>query len=151
MKPEPIKRHESLIHFSHDHHHGLALCRKIRQAIKNNIAPERIKTYTDWFWKSYLCNHFFEEEKYLFPILPFSNENVIKALSDHKIIQKLFEQKADKENFIELSETLEKHIRFEERILFNQIQEFANENQLREITAIHSTEFRDNLNDIFWK
>jgi len=39
----PIKRNEALKPLSRDHHHGLLLCWKIRQGIKLNIEPERIK------------------------------------------------------------------------------------------------------------
>lgn len=38
-----IKRTKALQPLSRDHHHGLLLCWKIRQGIKLNVEPERIK------------------------------------------------------------------------------------------------------------
>tara|TARA_R110001583_G_scaffold86860_1_gene226725 strand:+ start:63151 stop:63327 length:177 start_codon:yes stop_codon:yes gene_type:complete len=51
-----------------------------------------------------------------------------------------------------LHEELKDHIRFEERILFNEIQSAASQDQLDKIEQFHSSEkFEDNLSDIFWK
>jgi len=47
---------------------------------------------------------------------------------------------------------LKDHIRFEERVLFNEIQSAATPLELEKIAQFHSDEkFKDNLNDVFWK
>lgn len=152
MDKKPIKRHEVLQPLSRDHHHGLLLCWKIRQGLKKNVTPERIKAYTDWFWKNHLKQHFEAEEKYCFPILPANHENIKRALTEHRRIQRLFTARTElvkNLNFIE--EELEKHIRFEERVLFNQIQEIATDQQLQAIETAHAEKFEDNTTDEFWR
>src|SRR5690606_36276296 len=66
---KPIKRDENIQPFSREHHHGLLLSWKIKTGFKKNLELERIKRYTDWFYKNQLLPHFEAEEKYLFPIL----------------------------------------------------------------------------------
>ncbi len=151
--PEPIKREDALKALSRDHHHGLLLCWKIRQGIKRNIATERIKRYVDWFWNNHLRQHFEIEEKLLFPILGNQNELVKQTLAEHRRLKRLFENGNDIHKSISLiEEELEKHIRFEERVLFNEIQKVATKEQLQQIQLYHSdSKFADNLTDPFWE
>lgn len=151
--PNPIKRNEALKPLSRDHHHGLLLCWKIRQSIKRNVEPERIKKYLDWFWISYLKSHFEIEEQYVFPILGNKNELVKQAIAEHRRLKRLFETKIDLQKSISLiEEELEKHIRFEERVLFNEIQKEASSEQLLQIEMDCSDKsFYENLSDVFWE
>ncbi len=152
MNNKPLKRHEMLQPLSRDHHHGLLLCWKIRQGFKKNVEPERIKAYADWFWENHLKAHFEAEEKYCFTILPADHENVKRALADHKRIQRLFATHTGLiKNLNHIEEELEKHIRFEERVLFNQIQEIATNEQLQAIETAHAEKFEDNTADEFWR
>lgn len=152
MKHTPQKRIEALKPLSRDHHHGLLLCWKIRQGIKLNVEPERIKKYLDWFWMSYLKPHFEFEEQYVFPILGNENELVKRALAEHRRLKRLFETEADLLKSISLiEEELEKHIRFEERVLFNEIQANVDSEQSLLIQQDNSEKtFNENLSDIFW-
>ena len=149
----PIKRNEFLKPISREHHHGLLLCWKIRTGLKKNVAPERIKKYVDWFFEQYLLPHFEIEELYIFPILGNEHESVKKALSEHRRLARLCNSKTDLlKNLNLIEEELESHIRFEERILFNEIQEVANKTQLEFIKESHSENyFVDNTNDPFWE
>ena len=148
----PIKRNESLKAISREHHHGLLLCWKIRTGIKRQIEPERIKKYSDWFYTSQLLPHFELEEQHIFTLLGNENELVKKALSEHRRLKRLFESETEvMKNLTLIEEELESHIRFEERVLFNEIQLIATEDQLQEIKRIHTEEkFLDNLTDAFW-
>lgn len=150
---KPIKRHEILKTLSREHHHGLLLCWKIRAGIKNNIELSRIKTYADWFYQTCLISHFEMEEKYLFSILGDQNKLIKKAISDHRRLKRLFNDDLDLQKSLSLiEEELERHIRFEERVLFNEIQRKATQEQLLALEQIHSEEkFVDNLTDTFWK
>jgi len=149
----PIKRSEVLRPLSHEHHHGLLLCWKIKTGIKKNIEAARIKKYADWFYSSHLLPHFEMEEKFVFTILGNENELVKKAIAEHRRITELFDDTtAISANLSLVAEALESHIRFEERILFNEIQKAATEEQLQFIQVNHSDEkFADNLSDTFWK
>ena len=149
----PIQRNKYLQPLSRDHHHGLLLCWKIRQGIKLNVEPERVKKYLDWFWISYLKPHFEIEEEYVFPILGKDNALVKQALSEHRRLKRLFENKDDLSKTISLiEEELEKHIRFEERVLFNEIEKVASSEQLLQIEMDSSDKsFYENLSDPFWE
>lgn len=151
-KTTPLKRHPSLRHLSHDHHHGLLLCWKIRQGFKLEVEPDRIKTYCEWFWKNHLQAHFEEEEKLIFPVLPEDDPMIKQALSEHKRLRKLFSTWENTEkNLGQIEEELEKHIRFEERVLFPVIQEKATSAQLEVIAAQGDREkFVENGEDTFW-
>ena len=149
----PIKRNEFLKPISREHHHGLLLCWKIRTGLKKNVAAERIKKYVDWFFEQYLLPHFEIEELYIFPILGNEHESVKKALSEHRRLARLSNSKTNLlKNLNLIEEELESHIRFEERILFNEIQEVANKTQLEFIKESHSENyFVENTNDYFWE
>lgn len=155
MNTAPIKRHEVLRHFSREHHHGLLLCWKIRQGLQINISIERIKKYSDWLWNTLLKQHFMEEEKYIFTNLNESNPLIIRAKAEHKKLTGLFENSTDVAQSLRLIEKeLESHIRFEERILFNELQSTLSANNLAELVKLH----RANTNcatedwpDKFWE
>ena len=120
--------------------------------MKKNIEPQRMKVYADWFYNEYILPHFKIEEQYMFPVLGNDNELVRKAISQHRRLTRLFldeVQIAKSLSFIE--EELDTHIRFEERILFNEIQQTATRAQLRKIEAIHvEAPFVENEDDVFW-
>lgn len=153
MTPKPLKRHKALVSFSREHHHGLLLSWKIRSGFSKNIEVERIKTYADWFFENHLVPHFELEETHIFPLLEPSNELVKRALADHRRLKRLFKTEDEIEKSLsKIEEELEQHIRFEERVLFPEIQKVATEDQLNVIEKIHHHEgFEDNLDDEFWK
>jgi len=153
MKTKPQKRHKALQPLSREHHHGLLLSWKIRSGFSKNVSPERIRTYANWFFKTHLIPHFEMEETHIFPILEEDNELVKKALAEHRRLKRLFtETEDDFKTLNKIEEELEQHIRFEERILFPEIQKVATENQMLQIEKIHQPEdFEDNLEDVFWK
>lgn len=148
----PLKRAIELQPLSHDHHHGLQLCWKIRTGFSRKIELERIKKYADWFFVTHLEPHFELEENYIFTVLDSSNELVKQALTDHRRLKRLFSQTSDLEKALgRIEEELEKHIRFEERVLFPEIQSEATEMQLSKISEIHTHEvFVENVEDVFW-
>ena len=148
----PIKRNENLKAISREHHHGLLLSWKIRAGLKKEIEPSRIKKYLDWFYVNHLLPHFELEEKYVFTILGEDNDLVKKALAEHRRLIRLFEtEAATVTNLSLIEEELESHIRFEERILFNEIQAVATEEQLELIKKAHTEDkFVDNITDAFW-
>jgi len=153
MKTKPIKRNKLLQPISREHHQSLLLCWKIRTGFSKGVEAARIKKYTDWFFENHIQPHFEVEEKYIFPILGNEHELVKKALSDHRRLKRLFENEEEIEKSLSLiEEELESHIRFEERVLFNEIQEIATEEQLKLISEKHTEEkFQENTEDEFWK
>ena len=148
----PIKRSEFLKSVSREHHHGLLLCWKIRTGFQNKVEPERMKKYADWFYGNHLLPHFEVEEKYILPILGDENELVKRTLKEHLGLKRLFEFSEEKLKTLSLIEKeLDSHIRFEERLLFNEIQLVATDEQLQQIKLNHSDDrFVDDLTDPFW-
>jgi iron-sulfur cluster repair protein YtfE (RIC family) len=148
---KPLKRVKALEELSRDHHHGLLLSWKIRKGLKQKIALERIKKYTDWFWKNNLEAHFEFEEKFIFPILETDHKLIKKALREHSRLKRLFTA-SDKleQNLSLIEEELVAHIRFEERTLFQEIQQLASETQLKMIEAEHSKKIVEEWEDQFW-
>lgn len=151
-KDVPIKRNKFLKSLSREHHHALLLCWKIKTGFSKTVLTQRIKIYADWFYKTHLLPHFELEEKYVFPILSSENKFVKEGLAAHRQLSKLFSDTSNIENSLkQIQMELEKHIRFEERILFNEIQKVATSAQLEKIKEIHIEEkFIDNLSDVFW-
>lgn len=153
MAPKPLKRHKALQPLSRDHHHGLLLSWKIRTGLNKQISPKRIKVYCDWFFENHLMPHFELEETHIFPLLGMEHELIQRGLVEHRLLKELFE---DQENISKslslIEEDLEQHIRFEERVLFPEIQKIATEDDLILIGKIHlEKKFMDNVEDEFWR
>ncbi|WP_194768337.1 hemerythrin domain-containing protein [Tamlana sp. I1] len=150
--PKGIKRVKALQPLSREHHHGLLLSWKIKTGLAKNVSPKRINAYANWFYNTHLCPHFKIEENHVFPILGNSNELVKKALDQHTELRALFSKnEASKSTLQHIEKALIKHIRFEERELFNDIQKVATQEQLDFIESVHQThDFKDNISDEFW-
>lgn len=153
MNHKPQKRHKALQHLSREHHHGLLLSWKIRSGFSKNIDPKRIKIYADWFFKTHLIPHFEKEEAHIFTILNEDNDLIKKAMADHRRLKRLFTELDDAAKALnKIEEELDKHIRFEERVLFPEIQKVATKDQLTLIEGIHQEgDFIDKLDDEFWQ
>lgn len=153
----PLKRNAGLIQFSREHHFSLLLVWKIRHGIQKNIAPERIASFIIYFYEHDLQKHFEAEELELFPKLGKENVHQQKALHEHETMcQLIAEIRADTKNyklFEKFADTLEKHIRFEERTLFDVLQNSLTEQDLIALEKKHSSkphDVSDIWNDKFW-
>ncbi len=146
-----MKRHIALQPTSREHHYGLLLGWKIREGFKRGIAPERIKAYTDWFWENHLKRHFEFEETHIFPVLGKEHKSIKRALREHSRLRRLFTStKKLEQNLHLIEEELTGHIRFEERILFKEIESVASGEQLGLIEKEHSKKMIDDWADEFW-
>lgn len=147
-----MKRHTNLQPLSRDHHNGLMFCYRINKGLDNNIDEMRLKKYADWFYKNHIQEHFRVEEDLIFPLLGSDNKLIKTALEQHQSILELFTTTTNLSEVLKsLGLQLEEHIRFEERILFNEIQLQASEQQLK---AIHIEELETSCSvgweDEFW-
>ncbi len=132
----PLIRHESLKPLTRDHHHGLLLCWKIREGRKNKVPSERIKAYTDHFYSTQLAPHFKFEEEEVFPLLCEEHPMRRQALNDHRRLASLFAEQDNIEHSLKtIEKELEEHIRFEERVLFHEIQEKNSDEDLKRIDS----------------
>lgn len=146
------QRYNSISNFTSEHQECLTLCLRIREGFRRKIDTDRIKAYSDWFWKGFLKNHFKQEEEFLFRILGNQNEFVRKALSGHRRLKRLFEEKTEITRALSLiEEELEKFIRFEERVLFPEIQKIMKDRENGVSTPNHHEDSRPEWHDEFWK
>lgn len=153
----PIKRHAAIVSFSKDHHFGLLLVWKIRQGLNKAINFERISNYVLFFFREDLEKHFKDEEQLLFSKLPVDDAFRIRAESEHQSIYNLVNAiENSKENVVllkQFADELENHIRFEERVLFNHLQNEMSEKDLESIAEYFSNTGKDideNWEDTFW-
>ena len=153
----PIKRHQALVSFSKDPHFGLLLVWKIRQGLAKAVNNERISNYVFFFFKEDLEKHFKEEEQLLFCKLPSDDVLRKHAEKDHQTIYNLIGnigKKKDDANLLNhFANVLEKHIRFEERELFNHLQNNIAAENLEKIADLFSNDNKavnDSWKDIFW-
>ena len=157
-KITPIKRSPALVALSKDHHFGLLLVWKIRTGINKGISPERISNYVLYFFKEDLKNHFLEEEQLIFTKLPVDDKLRLQAETEHQtiysLINKVEQDKHDIAHLNQFAETLNDHIRFEERVLFNHIQEILTPEQIEDIlihTARRGPDCDTTWTDKFWQ
>ena len=133
---EPLKRSKELSPLSHEHHDGLLFVWKLREGLKNNIAPARLKDFTIFYWQQHIKPHFYQEEQVLSKFIPIGNLLVKQMHEEHALIRELILSLGDDasiETFTSLADVIYKHIRFEERQLFEWVEENLNKEQLQEI------------------
>lgn len=150
---KPIGRHEALKPLSRDHHHGLLLCWKIREGLKRKVPCHRIKNYTDFFFTSQLRPHFKFEEREIFPLLGSYHPMGERAVNEHRRLEFLFKEEASVEVFTAIETELNRHIRFEERELFHELQKTVSEETLQKISNKEEeirTPDPDDWDDKFW-
>ena len=152
----PIKRHEALVSFSRDHHNGLLLVWKVRQGLNKDIDPTRIGKYVLFAFDVELAPHFRDGEEWLFASLPDENPGRNRAEKDHAALRETISSirgtGATRELLEDFANGLENHIRFEERELFNEIQQLPDEILLpiAERFKDHYCAKDDGWEDKFW-
>ncbi len=108
-----------LDYLKNEHHVIFELCYRIRVGLLQRVQTKRIKIYTDLFYHEYLKPHFQLEEQYVFSVFEKDNLLIKRAVSEHRKLKRLFESKDNIEESLSLiEEVLEKHLRFEEHVLF---------------------------------
>mgnify|MGYP002780744285 FL=1 len=148
---KPIKRHVSLVPLSRDHHHTLLLCWKIKTGITRGISTHRIKEYASYFYTGFIMPHFTIEERYIFPLAGESHPMVEQALKEHALIRELFRTISDDaDHLTKIAMAIEKHVRFEERELFPEIEKIAGQEKLLSLELQHDRVHEEKWRDQFW-
>lgn len=157
MSIKPLKRGKALTQFSQEHHFGLLLVWKIKEGLKYGVPEERITDYILYFYENDLKDHLLQEETDLFIKLETKSPMLRRAMKDHIALRTLIEKlKQDKKNnnyIIDFSEILEKHIRFEERVMFGFIETKFSDIELMELAQKFNQkpiDISDNWKDKFW-
>lgn len=135
-------RHQALIELSKDHQKGLMLAQLLKAdapAYKGLPTDLHGKmNYAIETFHSDLKKHFDDEEKILFPFVKGKDSECDKLidelLDEHLFLSKNISQLNDSQKLSDkldsIGKNLEQHIRKEERILFNKIQELLTDNEL---------------------
>lgn len=138
-------RDPSLIPLSHQHQHGLALTVLIDRGLKATPTQEKARELSRkvaQMAEVELLGHFQVEEKVLFPAVLSklkSSEVIEELIEQHRKLEALIEQIANADAstriplLTEFGELLHRHIRIEERQLFQDIQANLSEAQLAEL------------------
>lgn len=133
---KPLKRSKELAPLSREHHDGLLFTWKLKQGLKNGTPVETMCNYINWFWVNHLLSHFDDEEKILLKHLPSDNDLVNQLLKEHQQIRgiiNLLNKEPGAAVIEQLADLLNKHIRFEERHLFEFAERTLSEKQLQDI------------------
>jgi hemerythrin-like domain-containing protein len=131
-----MKRHPALFKLSHDHQHGLAAAHTLRHAAETDCASARGAFLS--FWRDEGATHFQIEEEILLPALQgldAGHEPVNRVLAEHAEIRRRAADLSDEaalpgDDLRSLGSLLERHIRYEERVLFPLIERSLDDAQL---------------------
>ena len=142
-----MKRHSALINLSREHHAALILAQILKKDGPNfkdlPTDDEGKRIYTISFYKTDLAKHFQFEEEILFPFVnkqsDLLKEQTVQLISEHKKLKRLIQKLStpgDVETMLDrIGMLLEKHIRFEERVYFQKVQEIFPDNELDELLS----------------
>jgi len=145
-----MKRHLALINFSREHHNALILAQILKKDGPNfkdlPADDEGKRTYTLLFYKTELVKHFRDEEEILFTFVSRQSalltEETAMLIDEHKKLKNLMHQLSSTGNLVNVLDKigmlLEKHIRFEERVYFQKVQEIFSEKELDELSGLLS-------------
>lgn len=134
-----MKRFSELRELSEDHHHGLVLARKAHQAASRGqeLQVSRVWKEVEETFASELEPHFEIEEKYIG--VPLRNagelELVDRLHAEHKELREWFRSEAGRSaaDLALFGKLLERHIRIEERELFEAAQEQLDSQTLKAV------------------
>ncbi|MBA3531054.1 MAG: hemerythrin domain-containing protein [Ardenticatenales bacterium] len=140
-----MKRHPALQPLSREHHSLLHHAREIRWAVEGtpHASPvgEVIQAFLD-DWYQVALAHFQEEEEIL---LPLATEQALatRIRAEHewlrhevaRLAQEVEQQEAPYERARRIAQGLHDHIRFEERVFFQQLQALLPDAELLELGA----------------
>ncbi|HEY0678266.1 MAG TPA: hemerythrin domain-containing protein [Chitinophagaceae bacterium] len=133
-----MKRDVSLQPLSWQHHDTLMACLMIEKGVRKKTDLKVLQDFTRQLWDRDINAHFLLEENHLVPYLrqkQFPEYIIQSLLRDHELLrvlsQRVLNGGASYEGFLAFSKLLEKHVRFEERLVFEKVQELIPENELR--------------------
>ena len=127
-----LKRAPALVPLSQDHHHSLVQSLRLREAAagESSRAPAVARALLE-HWRSAMQGHFADEEEVLFPRAEaLDPESVARLWAEHAELASLVERLeralelgADARQLMnEIGWLVHDHVRFEERVLFEEVQ-----------------------------
>jgi hemerythrin-like domain-containing protein len=149
---KPIKRSVELQPLSREHHDGLLFIWKLRQGLDNNTPIETLKSFTAWYWKNHIKQHFYHEEKLLLPFFNPVDPLALRMKEEHDYIRELIlaiGREPVRHDFVQLCNLIETHIRFEEREFFSYLELNLSHQELKDV--FHQLEEKPITSENEWK
>jgi hypothetical protein len=135
-----MKRVLALQPLSHQHHNTLTACLLIKKGIQKKADKKVLRDFTMKLWNDDVRHHMQAEEQFVSPHLKKVNaqyDSLVKR--DHETLRLLAERIKVSENgytvYNVFASLLEQHVRFEERVVFNKMQEHLSEPELSQLGA----------------
>lgn len=146
-----MKRAVALQPLSHQHHNALMACMLINKGIAKAADTNVMRDFVANLWNEDLLPHFKAEETFLFPLFPPNHPYKKVIEREHEtlslLIQRISIIRLGYTQFKVFARLLEDHIRFEERIAFNYLQDVAGQAKMEEVekslSSIHSRKCTD--------
>lgn len=131
-----MKRSPELRSLSSEHHGALVLAVKARKA----AASGDVSAFWEHLRERFAIElepHFQAEERSLLPALERAGEDalVARTLAEHREMRECLAGTADAANLMRFADLLERHVRFEERELFEVAQQRLSEMELEHIAC----------------
>ena len=127
-----MKRSAELRVLSVQHHHGLVAAQRLRQAVRGKVPLAPAVTQFLQAWRDGIQPHFRAEEEILLPAfaqrVPADDPLIVRTLTEHvalrRAVRELERAEAGSQQALarEIGQSLDDHIRFEERVLFPAIE-----------------------------
>jgi hemerythrin-like domain-containing protein len=140
-------RDKNLIPLSHQHQHALALCVRLDRALQvGEVEAEAWQAEIQQIFEQEIAVHFAAEEKEVFPAavrFPDLQSLIDELLAEHGVLRGLFAQAASRTLGVTglqgFADALSRHIRREERELFEAMQRFMTADELTRLgTALET-------------
>ncbi|SES65591.1 Hemerythrin HHE cation binding domain-containing protein [Nitrosomonas marina] len=140
-----MKRNTALKALSIEHHHGLVLANKAKKAVMQELGNDDLQIVWNELQEhadEVLISHFEIEESYIAAAFTALGDPHLKQLADrliaeHAALRQLLSPDTPRSaaSLKQLGELLQRHIRFEERELFEAAQTVLDEDTLQAIAA----------------
>lgn len=133
-----MKRDSALHPLSHQHHNALTGCLLIRKGVQKGADKKVLNDFTRQLFNDDILGHLDAEEKFMFPALDKLGGGYKSILkNDHDRLRVLGERLSMQNNgyalYSAIANLLEQHIRFEERVVFNKLQEKLSESEMQQL------------------
>jgi hypothetical protein len=126
-----MKRHPCLVPLSDDHHRSLVLARRLKTPADSEDRRS-LERETRQIFVAELEPHFRVEERWLVPPLERAGGGLLarQLLDEHARIRELLAGTWTRESAVALGRLLERHVRFEERVLFPEAERLLADDEL---------------------
>jgi hypothetical protein len=130
--PKPLKRYTALRPLSRQHHTVLQCCFKLRQGLTKRVEADRILKYVHYFWQDFYIKHTKIQLAALFNMLSKKEFDLYTQKEDALVV--LYQSlQPEAKDLLVFEKELYNHVRWEERVLFERIQEKFTPEQLDQI------------------